>query len=195
MNFVNHIKTGISFNINILCVVMPSPQCTLKKLIHVVLLKQVLKYHVFLAAKMTITLFWHISHPLIPPLLWTMSQDPSIIKCVQPGNNQIWSMTPIDVKLQWKSVWLKEFARKKSLKIIILAFLCCSDAQLKETLQCNVYVSKVVKLSENLVFEIQTSMTFIIQFSAPMAKLLALFFSISLFNTYYPVNVWKNILI
>ena len=124
---------------------------------------------------MPVTLFWHISHPLIPPLLWTMSQDPSIIKCVQPGNNQIWSMTPIDVKLQWKSVWLKEFARKKSLKIIILAFLCCSDAQLKETLQCNVYVSKVVKLSENLVFEIQTSMTFIIQFSAPMAKLLALF--------------------
>ena len=57
MNFENHIKTGISFNINILCVVMPSPQCTLKKLIHVILLKQVLKYYVFLAAKMKITLF------------------------------------------------------------------------------------------------------------------------------------------
>ena len=65
-------------------------------------------------------------------------------------------------------------ASKKSLKIIILAFLCCSEAQLKETLQCNVHVSKVVKLSGNLVFEIQTSMTFIIQLSAPMAKLLAL---------------------
>ena len=61
-------------------------------------------------------------------------------------------------------------ASKKSLKIIILAFLCCSEAQLKETLQCNVHVSKVVKLSGNLVFEIQTSMTFIIQFSAPMAN-------------------------
>ena len=127
-----------------------------KKLILVILLKQALKYHVFLTAKMTITLFWHISHPLIPPLLWTMSQDPSIRKCVQPGINQIWSMTPIDVKLQWKSVWLKEFASKKSLKIIILAFLCCSEAQLKETLQCNFHVSKVVKLSENLVFESQT---------------------------------------
>ena len=65
---------------------------------------------------------------------------------------------------------------KKSLKIIILAFLCCFEAQLKETLQCNVHVSKVVKLLENLVFEIQIMIIFIIQFSAPMAKLLALFF-------------------
>ena len=57
MNLENHIKTGKSLK-SIFNIVMPSPlPATLKKLIHVILLKQVLKYHLFLAAEMTITLF------------------------------------------------------------------------------------------------------------------------------------------
>ena len=70
--------------------------------------------------------------------------------------------------------------KKKVFKDYYFSFLCCFEAQLKETLQCKVHEGKVVKLSKNFVFEIMTLMTFIIQFSAPLAKLLALFFDKSI---------------
>ena len=101
-------------------------------------------------------------------LTYQSSTDPSFAMHNVPGSFSQATIKygPIDVKLQCKIL----MAIGKVFENFILAFLCCFEAQLKETLQCNVHVSKVVKLSENLVFKIQTSMTSIIQCSAPMAN-------------------------